>query len=404
MKKAFLLVIIYLNSFYLFSQLPLFSDSTIISLLTCSPGEKVYTKFGHTAIRLNDPLTGNDLIFNYGVFSFDTKNFYLKFIKGETDYQLAVYDTQSFLQEYIARNSMVWEQILNLTPQEKKKLIQSLLINYEPQNRIYRYNFIYDNCSTRPRDKIVEALEGEIEYTGFFEEKTFRDLIGIYTGENSWLKFGIDLVLGAEADKVATRNESMFLPEMLMAQFQSAKVISNLNSTRPLIVENKIIVQKNPEKLSQTFPLFLPISVCLLLLLVAITCTVLNNKRSFKVFDSIAYIVTGLMGLIIFYLMFFSAHPLVKSNFNILWLNPLNLLAGIFLWIRKTKPILFYYQILNSLFLFIALIVFILGIQEFNIASIFLILTLLLRTVRWVATTRKDFIFKNNLKSTSKKY
>lgn len=296
-------------------------------------GKEVYAKFGHTAIRLNDPLTGNDLIFNYGVFSFDTKNFYLKFIKGETDYQLAVYDTQSFLQEYIARNSMVWEQILNLTPQEKKKLIHSLLVNYEPQNRIYRYNFVYDNCSTRPRDKIVEALDGKIEYTGFFEEKTFRDLIGIYTGENSWLKFGIDLILGADADKVATRNESMFLPEMLMAQFQSAKIISNFNSTRPLIAENKIIVQKNPEKLSQTFPLFLPISVCLLLFLVAITCTVLNNKRSFRVFDSIAYIVSGLMGLIIFYLMFFSAHPLVKSNFNILWLNPLNLFAGVFLWI-----------------------------------------------------------------------
>lgn len=395
MKRIFLVVIINLNSFYLFSQLPLFSDSTVISLLTCSPGKEVYAKFGHTAIRLNDPLTGNDLIFNYGVFSFDTKNFYLKFIKGETDYQLAVYDTQSFLQEYIARNSMVWEQILNLTPQEKKKLIHSLLVNYEPQNRIYRYNFVYDNCSTRPRDKIVEALDGKIEYTGFFEEKTFRDLIGIYTGENSWLKFGIDSILGADADKVATRNESMFLPEMLMAQFQSAKIISNFNSTRPLIAENKIIVQKNPEKLSQTFPLFLPISVCLLLFLVAITCTVLNNKRSFRVFDSIAYIVSGLMGLIIFYLMFFSAHPLVKSNFNILWLNPLNLFAGVFLWIRKTKPILFYYQILNSLFLFIALIVFILGIQEFNIASIFLILTLLLRTVRWVVTTRKDFIFKN---------
>ena len=107
MKRIFLVVIINLNSFYLFSQLPLFSDSTVISLLTCSPGKEVYAKFGHTAIRLNDPLTGNDLIFNYGVFNFDTKNFYLKFIKGETDYQLAVYDTQSFLQEYIARNSMV---------------------------------------------------------------------------------------------------------------------------------------------------------------------------------------------------------------------------------------------------------------------------------------------------------
>ena len=88
-----------------------FSDSAVISLITCSPGEEVYSKFGHTAIRINDAKSGNDLVFNYGIFSFETENFYYKFIKGETDYQLGIYDTRYFLPEYAQRNSMVWEQI-----------------------------------------------------------------------------------------------------------------------------------------------------------------------------------------------------------------------------------------------------------------------------------------------------
>ncbi|HEY6915742.1 MAG TPA: DUF4105 domain-containing protein, partial [Paludibacter sp.] len=194
MKKIILFFCIFLCIININAQQISISDSAVISLITCSPGEEVYSKFGHTAIRINDSSKGLDLVFNYGIFSFETANFYLKFIKGETDYQLGVYETAYFLPEYKQRNSSVWEQILNLTVPEKRNLINLLITNYQPENRIYRYNFIFDNCATRPRDKIMEALQGYVKFQPNNDSKTFRQWVGVYVGTDTWLKFGIDVV------------------------------------------------------------------------------------------------------------------------------------------------------------------------------------------------------------------
>ena len=113
MRKILLAITILLNVLNLSAQQISISDSAIVSLITCSPGEEIYAKFGHTAIRIIDKKNNFDVVYNYGIFSFDTDNFYYKFIKGETDYQLGIYDTRNFLPEYAQRNSMVVEQILN---------------------------------------------------------------------------------------------------------------------------------------------------------------------------------------------------------------------------------------------------------------------------------------------------
>ncbi|HQG67340.1 MAG TPA: DUF4105 domain-containing protein, partial [Paludibacteraceae bacterium] len=282
MKRAIFVSLLSFILFPIFSQNLTFSDSAKVSLLTCSPGKKVYEKFGHTAIRVNDPITGYDVVFNFGVFDFNTKNFYLKFIKGDTDYQLAVYDTKSFLEEYKSRNSMVWEQKLNLTLNEKRNLLHSLLINYEPENKFYRYNFVYDNCSTRPRDKIVQSVNGKVEYHLYNEPVTFREMIAQYTGVNSWMQFGLDLIFGRDADKSVSRNVSMFLPENLMYEFQAAHIIAADGAKRHLVAENKILIPKQEEKYSKPLPIFQPVFVCTFLLILGIIITIFNNKKSFR--------------------------------------------------------------------------------------------------------------------------
>ncbi len=391
MKRAIFISLLSFILFPILSQNFTFSDSARVSLLTCSPGKKVYEKFGHTAIRVNDPVTGIDVVFNFGVFDFNTKNFYLKFVKGETDYQLAVYDTKSFLEEYKNRNSIVWEQKLNLTLDEKRNLLHSLLKNYEPENRFYRYNFVYDNCSTRPRDKIVQSINGRVEYQLFTEPATFREMISEYTGENSWLQFGLDLIFGCDADKTVSRNVSMFLPENLMYEFQAAHIIDPNGAKRHLISESGTLISKQEEKFSILLPIFQPMFVCTFLLILGIIITIFNNQKSFRLFDSLLYIISGLGGIVVFYLAFFSSHPLVKNNFNLLWLNPLNFVLGILLWFHKMKPYVFYYQVLNCFLIFLALVAYAAGFQVFNPASFPLILLLLLRSVRWTATTKKDF-------------
>ena len=164
MKRFFLYTIL---SFFLLlpsaGQAPANSNDSIrLSLLTCAPGEEIYSLFGHTAIRYENPSQGIDAVFNYGLFSFNTPNFIFRFSLGETDYQLGVTDYEHFAAEYAFYGRSVWQQTLNLTDEEKTKLIQLLQENYRPENRVYRYNFFYDNCATRPRDKIEESIAGKV--------------------------------------------------------------------------------------------------------------------------------------------------------------------------------------------------------------------------------------------------
>lgn len=391
MKRYFLIAIILLNILHLNAQQFAISDSSVVSLLTCSPGEEIYAKFGHTAIRIVDEKNSLDIVFNYGIFSFETNNFYLKFIKGETDYQLGIYDTRNFLPEYAARNSMVVEQILNLTPAEKRDLFSLLMTNYQVENRTYRYNYIFDNCATRPRDKILAALHGCVKFQSSADSKTFRQWVGTYVGNDTWLKFGIDVVFGLEADRNATQSESMFLPEILMSEFQTAQINTPDGKSRKLVSERKILVQKTDLKDKTTYWLFKPITFSILLLIVGSIITIWDTKRKYyyKPFDVALYAISGLGGLIVFYLMFFSLHPLVKANYNLLWLNPLNLILATLYFIRRLRVLQFFYQILNVIIFLAALMAFALSAQTINIAAFPIIILLMMRSVSWIALTRK---------------
>ena len=396
MKRFFLVACILLSVLKLNAQQISIGDSAVVSLITCSPGEEVYSKFGHTAIRINDSTNGVDLIFNYGIFSFETENFYYKFIKGETDYQLGIYDTKYFIPEYKQRNSMVWEQILNLTLQEKKELIRLLLKNYEPQNRTYRYNFIFDHCASRPRGKILSSIHGYVRYRPATDAKTFRQWVGMYVGTDTWLKFGIDIVFGMDADREANINESMFLPDNLMYEFQTAQIQSPGNQIRELVSEKKILVDKSNTTVRPDPVIYKPVTIFIILLVIGIILTVWDikeKKRHSKFFDTILLFITGIGGVIAFYLMFFSLHPLVRSNLNLLWLNPLNLVVALFIWIKPLRVALFYYQIVNILLLLAALFAFAISVQSFNVASFPLIVLLLMRSTSWFALTKRR-IFK----------
>ena len=366
------------------------SDSATLSLITCSPGPQIYALFGHTAIRLVDPTKGLDIVFNYGMFNFNKPNFYLKFIQGATDYELGAYETKYFLPEYRERNSSVTEQMLNLTTAEKQQLADALFVNYQPENREYRYNFVYDNCSTRPRDKILSVIKDKVVYDYVSEPQTFRNWVGTYTGENTWAKFGIDMLLGREADELSTRWSSMFLPEVLCREFGAVKIIAHDGTTRPLVNAEKIIVSRQ-DSIVKTNYLQLPTTVTLTVLLLGVLLIFYEKRRKkyFKIIDSVLLIVSGLAGVIIFYLMFFSVHPLVHSNFNLLWCNPLNILVGLFLWNTKLRSVINYFQLANVLLFFGALLVFVLSVQALNVAFIPLIVLLLVRSVNWIMKKSK---------------
>lgn len=387
MKKTLLIIVATLMLTIVKAQEMQFSDSAVISLLTCSPGQEIYAKFGHSGIRINDPVTKNDLVFNYGIFSFNTENFYYKFIKGETDYYLGVHPTDMFLFEYDERNSMVWEQILNLTPLEKRKIIDALIDNYRPENRIYRYNYVFDNCATRPRDKILNNVTGYVQLQNTTESKTFRQWVGGYVGHDTWLKFGIDMVFGMAADKTTQQYESMFLPEVLMNEFERAKIITKNNeNNRNLVKETRIIVNSDVTESQSSMLITKPFVVFSALLLLGILLSLYEQrtKKYYTILDSILLLGTGLAGIIVFYLMFISLHPLVKNNLNILWLNPFNIVAAVLIWIKPLRVYMFVYQIFNIMLLVLSLIALALSMQDFNAAVFPLIVLIFIRYSLWV--------------------
>ena len=162
------------------------SDSARVYLLTCTPGTQVWSKYGHSAILVQDKTQGIDVVFNYGIFSFDTEDFYLKFIKGDTYYQLGIEPLRYFRQSAERVGRKVYWQRLNLTHTQMQQVFDALLVNYRPENRFYHYNFVFDNCATRPYHLIKDALGDTIlsDYQGYVHQP-YRHAISHYTGHNS---------------------------------------------------------------------------------------------------------------------------------------------------------------------------------------------------------------------------
>lgn len=258
-------------------------DSIRISLLTCASGEEIYSLFGHTAIRYENYTRGIDAVFNYGIFNFNAPNFILRFALGETDYQLGVTDYERFAAEYYYLERDVWQQELNLTVQEKEKLIMLLEENYRPENRIYRYNFFYDNCATRPRDLIEKSIDGTLQYADDMTDTdsgiSFRDLLHKYSKGHPWSRFGMNLCMGSQADRTINRRLMMFVPFYVQEYFNQARIVNKEGETRPLVLnEEKIIVTGN-EEAEQSSDGFTPMQTALLLLILTAAATIYGIRR-----------------------------------------------------------------------------------------------------------------------------
>ena len=362
------------------------SDSLQVSLLTCGPGQEVYNLFGHSAIRVKNEATGVDYVFNYGIFSFNTPNFVLRFCLGQTDYQLGVQYYDDFVWNYQMQGRFVHEQVLNLTEQEKLQLVAALEENYLPENRIYRYNYFYDNCATRPRDIVERAINGEVRYTEDMdtpqEALTYRGLVHEYTAKQPWSRFGIDLLLGSEADKPISRRASMFVPFYLEEYFHTAQKADLQGRNSGLIAEELEITAQDESDWASPTPLT-PMRVFLLLfiLVAALTAWGIKQGRSLWGLDLLVFAIAGIAGCIIAFMVLFSEHPAVSPNYLLLLLHPLHL---IFLYhiVKRVK------KLQRSLYLGANMVVILLFLafwalipQKFPIEIVPLALILLVRCI-----------------------
>ena len=305
------------------------SDSAKIYLLTCTPGTEVWSKYGHTGIRVCDPTRQMDIVFNYGIFSLMEKGFYLKFIQGETYYQLGIESYPYFVKFYSSIGRKTYLQELNLTQQQKQQVLDALLINYQPKNRYYLYNFVFDNCATRPYHLLKNALQDTIisDYQGYVNQP-FRSTISHYTGPHSWVDFGINLVFGQKADQPMTNEQRLFLPEELMFYLSQA----HLSDGTPLVI-NEHILPFQIAPVAWYADSRLGIALFAILLIIISIWDRKRQKLSWWIDALLCFVYIVLLAIVIF-LTFFSVHPLVGFSWRLIILPLIHLCARLIYWLR----------------------------------------------------------------------
>ncbi len=327
----------------LYAQITL-SHQAEIHILTCGPYQgELYSAFGHSAIRVHDPINQLDLLYNYGVFDFNQPNFYLNFTRGNLNYKLAVMDYPRFRDYYIYYNRYIHEQVLNLNQGQKQKLFDFLQWNMLPENQYYRYDYFYDNCATRVRDALITTFGDSIHFDGSFikTDYTIRDLTEIYLQDQRWGDLGIDVCLGLPMDKKATPSMYMFLPDYIESSFNHA-TLDNDTTTVPLVKYTISTYESQPEAHSESLPSPLKTFSALFLLGAILTLIGWKKKKAFMLFDIILFTLVGLIGWLLLLLWVATDHHAAENNMNLLWALPFHFPAALLLlkkschyWLRK---------------------------------------------------------------------
>lgn len=370
-------------SFLLFNNFKSFAQQDScnlrVSLLTVTPGEELYSTFGHSALRVTDTVTNQDIVYNYGTFYFGDPNFYTKFVRGKLLYYLSSDDLDSFVEENREENRGITEQVLNLTCAQKRNIIMLLEANMMGQNRFYKYDFLFDNCTTRLRDLIEKASDSTVHFGKVLQSNaSFRDLIHEYLDYNDkqWSKLGIDILLGSKTDAFATPYQVMFLPDYLMKTLDGSAI-----GGQPLVSDKHSLIREKyvpHTKDNLTHPFFL--FVCLFVIIAFLSFS--KNKPTQKIlasFDGFLFFITGLLGILVLFMWFGTEHIMCRNNLNILWAWPTNVVAAFYIHSKKSwaKKYFLIYAVFNIL-----LIIFWKAIpQHFNTAIIPIIAILIFRSL-----------------------
>lgn len=354
------------------------SEYATISVLTCDPGTDLYAVFGHTAIRVKDPMLRLDLIYNYGIFDYNAPGFYINFVKGKLTYSLGRQYFSDFIFAYEMEQRTVKEQTLQLSVSERSTFFNFLEYNYRPENRDYQYDFFYDNCATKIRDLIenTSLLPQVTKQVAAGQKKTFRTLLGENLKPNSWPSLGINLALGALVDTPQETDKYVFLPKYLSEHLKHYEIRGT-----PLVLKRNIIFQAKKERKKETplwaTPLFW--SVLILIVYMVISTYQKFTGKQCKWADFILFTGSGSIGLLLVFLWGFTEHRPMVLNFNILWASPLCFAV---IWaLVKNPTITKKMGGFMMLSLLAALIVHLLGVQKIDVLFFPIIAALFLRSL-----------------------
>ncbi|MEI8059857.1 MAG: DUF4105 domain-containing protein [Ferruginibacter sp.] len=333
MKKAFvrILLFLYCSLFTIHFSFAQDSSHLRISLLTCTPGEELYATFGHSAFRIVDSSSVSDVVYNYGTFNFEDDGFYIKFARGKLLYYISAENFIDFKYTYETTNRGITEQVLNLSAAEKTTIQHFLNENLKPENRSYKYDFFFDNCTTRLRDILKNNHDVAFTLRPVMPPgTTFRQAIYQYLDKNGkdWSKLGIDILLGLRCDGVMSASDMQFVPDNLMKSLDSAghSMILSHQDLYPIDQNN------NKDALCS------PLVVFTLLLLMMAALGFVKNKYvqiALQGFDGLLFFTVGTLGIILIFMWVATDHSMTKDNFNLIWAWPTHFIISFFVGSKK---------------------------------------------------------------------
>jgi hypothetical protein len=383
MKRSLLSILFILNFSFLILNSARAQDSSHlrISLLTCTPGEELYSTFGHSAFRVIDSSKAfndgwRDVVYNYGTFNFDDDGFYLKFVRAKLLYYVSAEIFSSFKDLYQSTNRGITEQVLLLSAAEKIAIQKFLNDNLKEENKYYRYDFFLDNCTTRLRDILKKQHDSSFCQKPVMPVGSrFRQAIHQYLDKNNkyWSKLGIDILLGKPCDLVMTAEQMQFLPDNLMKSLDS--------SNHPMVLSSKNLYPITNENSKGSF--FTPFVVFSLLAIFIVLTGYSKNRFAqgfLQGFDGLLFFLTGLLGIVLIFMWFGTDHSMTKNNFNLLWAWPTHFIMAFFInskkdWVRK-------YFKFTALALLLVLVSWMFLPQQMNNALLPVILLLVYRSVK----------------------
>lgn len=309
-----------------------------ISVLTFGPGDLVFERFGHNALRIVDPATGSDLAYNWGMFSFDQPNFLGRFLSGDTKYWVEAFPSAPLIAFYAGADRDAVEQVLDLTDAEKAELKAFVEDNVRGENKYYRYQYFLDNCSTRIRDALDRVMGGSLQrrFVPMVTTWSYRDESVRLTGPTYYSQLGIELALGPSADRPLTAWESMFVPMRLRDFLRDVTVAAPDGGTRPLVAQELVLhvptarAPEPSERRGLTLGALGPVLGAWMLMLVPATYEARRKRRvPAAIMAALFYGLTGVLGVVLLGMWLFSAHTFWYWNLTLLLCSPVALAAAV---------------------------------------------------------------------------
>lgn len=219
------------------------ADDLTVDLLTIGQGDQVWEKFGHNAIVIADRRSGSRVAWNWGIFDFDQPGFLGRFLQGSMRYRMDGFPVDASLEYYQSANRTVWRQRLALLPVYKRKLRALILENARPENREYTYDYFLDNCSTRVRNLLNDAMGGGLAgwTRGHYVAESYRSTSQRLVADNPFTELGLTMALGVRADDRLTMWDEMFIPMRLQARVRELLVEDGRGGVRPLVSEERAL-------------------------------------------------------------------------------------------------------------------------------------------------------------------